>query len=101
MLTRPVTKDRSMKTTNLDYRDGATNLTGVLVGDDARAGRRPGVVLFPDARGIGDHALECAGRLAMLGFVVLVADLYGGGTTARDIPHARELMSALRVDVAR
>ena len=90
-----------MKRTTLDYRDGAVDLRGILLSDEARAGRRPGVVLFPDARGIGDHAVECAGRLARLGFVVLVADLYGGATTARDIPQARELMGGLRSDVVR
>jgi dienelactone hydrolase len=90
-----------MKRTTLDYRDGGVDLRGVLLRDEARAGRRPGIVLFPDARGIGDHAVECAGRLAALGFVVLVADLYGGATTARDIPQARELMGGLRSDVVR
>ena len=90
-----------MKRTTLDYRDGAVDLCGVLLRDEARTGRRPGIVLFPDARGIGDHAVECAGRLAALGFVVLVADLYGGATTARDIPQARELMGGLRSDVVR
>ena len=40
-------------------------------------------------------------RLAVLGLVVLVADLYGDGATARDIPHARELMGQLRSDLAR
>jgi len=83
------------------YRDGVMDLKGILVSDEGRTSRRPGIVLFPDARGIGDHALECAGRLSQLGFAVLVADLYGGGITARDIAHARELMGALRSDVVR
>jgi dienelactone hydrolase len=90
-----------MKRTTLDYRDGAVDLRGVLLSDELRTGRRPGVVLFPDARGIGAHAVECAARLAALGFVVLVADLYGGATTARDIPQARELMRGLRSDLGR
>ena len=90
-----------MKRTTLDYRDGAVDLRGVLLRDEARTGRRPGVVLFPDARGIGDHAVECAARLAALGFVVLVADLYGGGATARDVAQAHEWMGRLRADVER
>lgn len=90
-----------MRTASLDYRDGAVALKGIIICDDKRAGRRPGIVLFPDARGIGGHAIACAERLASLGFVVLVADLYGDGTTARDIPHARELMGQLRSDVTR
>ncbi len=85
----------------LDYRDGVAALKGIIVSDDKRAGRRPGIVLFPDARGIGDHAIACAQRLAALGFVVLIADLYGDGTTARDIPQARELMGQLRADIPR
>lgn len=90
-----------MATARLDYRDGAANLKGIVVSDDKRAGRRPGIVLFPDARGVGSHAMACAERLAALGFVVLVADLYGDGTTARDISHARELMEQLRSDLLR
>jgi dienelactone hydrolase len=90
-----------VRTPTLDYRDGAATLKGVIIDDDRRAGRRPGIVLFPDARGIGDHAIACAERLAALGLVVLVADLYGDGATARDIPHARELMGQLRSDLLR
>ena len=90
-----------MTTTTLDYRDAAAALKGIIVSDDKRAGRRPGIVLFPDARGIGGHAISCGQRLAALGFVVLVADLYGDGTTARDIPHARELMGELRSALTR
>lgn len=90
-----------MAAVTLDYRDGAASLKGIIVSDDRRAGQRPGVVLFPDARGIGDHAIACAERLAALGLVVLVADLYGNGATARDIPHARELMGQLRSDISR
>jgi dienelactone hydrolase len=90
-----------VRTATLDYRDGAAALKGIIISDDNRAGRRPGIVLFPDARGIGDHAIACAKRLAALGFVVLVADLYGDGATARDIPHARELMGRLRSDLTR
>jgi dienelactone hydrolase len=88
-------------TARLNYRDGAANLKGIISSDDKRAGRRPGIVLFPDARGIGTHAIVCAERLAALGLVVLVADLYGDGTTARDIPHARELIGQLRSDLSR
>ncbi|HWZ39267.1 MAG TPA: dienelactone hydrolase family protein [Bradyrhizobium sp.] len=85
----------------LDYSDGVAELKGILLGNQSRAGQRPGIVLFPDARGIGHHAIECAERLNALGFVVLVADLYGGGHTAPDVAQARELMSELRSDVAR
>lgn len=90
-----------MNKASLEYRDSAAELRGVLVTDDSAAARRPGIILFPDARGIGSHAIACAEQLAGLGFVVLVADLYGGGRTAPDVPQAIELMNALRADTAR
>jgi dienelactone hydrolase len=90
-----------MQTKALDYRDGTLRLSGLLVHDDSVSGTRPGIVLFPDARGIGDHAVERARRLAALGFAALVADLYGNGSIARDKAHAWELMGDLRSDETR
>jgi dienelactone hydrolase len=90
-----------MKKIVLGYRDRAFELQGILVTEDSAAGRRPGIVLFPDARGIGTHATARAEQLAALGFVVLVADLYGGGRTAPEVLQAIELMSGLRADTSR
>jgi dienelactone hydrolase len=84
----------------LDYRDGAVTLKGFLA-DDGRSGARPGVVLFPEATGVGDHVIERARRLAALGYVALAADPYGDGKQAKDLPHAIELMTAVRSDVNR
>jgi len=90
-----------MHSRELNYQDGTLALSGLLVRDDQVGGVRPGIVLFPDARGLGEHAIDVARRLAMQGFVVLVADLYGNGTRARDMAHAMELMTQLRSDVTR
>ena len=84
----------------LEYRDGAVTLRGYLA-DDVRPGARPGVVLFPEAFGIGDHVIERARRLAALGYVALAADPYGDGVQAQDLPRAVELMTAVRSDVGR
>ena len=90
-----------MHSRELNYRDGTLSLSGLLVRDDQVDGMRPGIVLFPDARGIGEHAIDVAQRLAMHGLVVLVADLYGSGTRARAMAQAMELMTQLRSDVTR
>ncbi|MEC3947962.1 dienelactone hydrolase family protein [Sphingobium sp. HWE2-09] len=68
-----------------DYQDGDVICKGRLVlpsGTDAR----PGIVVFPDIFGIsdlsepGDHPIDRAIRLAdELGYVALVADVYGEG----------------------
>src|SRR5215813_9822626 len=84
----------------LDYRDGAVTLKGYMA-DEGRPGARPGVVLFPEATGVGDHVMERARRLAALGYVALAADPYGDGKQAKDLPHAIELMTAVRSDVDR
>src|SRR5262245_65929144 len=84
----------------LDYRDGVVTCKG-YVADDGRAGARPGVVLFPEAFGIGEHVIERARRLAALGYVALAADPYGDGAQAQDLPRAIELMTAVRSDVSR
>ncbi len=90
-----------MQHTTLPYRDSSADLRGILITNGTASGRRPGIVLYPDARGIGTHAIACAERLAGLGFVVLLADLYGGGRTAPDVPEAVKLMNALQGDNAR
>jgi dienelactone hydrolase len=90
-----------MHSSELNYQHGGVSLSGLLVRDDQVDGTRPGIVVFPDARGIGDHAIDVARRLAMHGLVVLVADLYGNGTRARDMAQAMELMTHLRSDVTR
>jgi dienelactone hydrolase len=85
----------------LDYTDGPLACRGWLAAGDAAAGPRPGVVLFPDARGMGEAAKECARRLAAEGHVVLVADLYGHAAFVEELPEAVRLMNELRGDVAR
>src|SRR4029079_933078 len=89
-----------MAATTLEYRDGDVRLKGILVRSERRTAG-PAIVLFPDARGVGAHAIECAGRLAELGYPTLVADLYGEGLLARDMTQAGELMRGLRADVDR
>lgn len=88
-----------MPTRTLDYKDGALTLKGFLATPDGAAGPRPGVVLFPEAFGIGAHVMERARRLAALGYVALGADPYGEGAQAADLPKAIELMTAVRSDV--
>jgi dienelactone hydrolase len=68
-----------MKTQQLAYSNGKTNFLGHLAWDDTRSGTRPGIIVFPEAFGLGDHAREKANRLAQAGYVALAADPHGGG----------------------
>ncbi|EJM03025.1 dienelactone hydrolase-like enzyme [Pseudomonas sp. GM102] len=82
-----------IQTQALDYRDGDVICKGQLVlpaGDDSR----PGIVVFPDISGIGEHPLGKANRLAEeLGYLVLVADVYGDGK-APPFPEAGEVVAS-------
>jgi dienelactone hydrolase len=83
------------------YDDGGLVCRGLMVRDKSWVLPRPGILIFPDARGLGDTAKGFARRLADCGFVVLIADLYGQGMFSADVPRAHELMTALRSDVER
>ena len=64
---------------SFDYKQGETVLEGYIAWDDAKAGKRPGILVFPQWTGPSDHEREAARDLAKLGYVAMVADVYGKG----------------------
>jgi dienelactone hydrolase len=77
----------------IEYRDGAVTCKGQLV-LPAGADRCPGVVVFPDISGVAEHPIGRANRLAQeLGYVALVADVYGEGK-APPLPQAMEVVAS-------
>jgi dienelactone hydrolase len=68
-----------MKTQDIAYDAGGEHFVGYLAVDDAKAGRRPGVLLAPEGPGLGDLAKSFARRLAELGHVAFAMDYHGGG----------------------
>ena len=67
----------TVEESSVDYADGGLACRGLVLRDVTQTAPRPGIVLFPDARGIGDTARSYARRLTDRGYVVLIADLYG------------------------
>lgn len=75
-----------------------------LRGDLFRASgsdRKAGILVFPEAYGLNDHARERAERLAKLGYVALAADLHGDGRMIDDLPEALKLLQPLYADPSR
>jgi dienelactone hydrolase len=68
-----------IKTQTFDYKEGDTVLEGFIAFDDAKSGKLPGIVVFPQWTGTSDHERNAAIELAKLGYVALVADVYGKG----------------------
>ncbi len=51
--------------------------TGYLAWDDADTGKRPGIILFHEGGGTGEHVKERARRLAGLGYAAFCPDMFG------------------------
>ena len=63
----------------IEYKDGDTVLAGVLVFNAAAKVpvKLPGVIVVPDWMGVGPFAIERAAKLVELGYIAVVADIYG------------------------
>lgn len=90
----------AIKEIPVTYKDGATTLKGYVVYDDAKKGRRPGVVVVPEWWGITPHVRGEAKRLAGEGYTALVADMYGDGKSADNPTDAGALSGGVMKDPA-
>jgi len=88
-----------MAGTELKYKADGLNMVGSLH-RPAKSGRAPGVIVFPEAFGLGEHAIEKAEKLAQLGYVALAADLHGGRSIVGGAA-VGEALAPLRTDAAR
>lgn len=62
---------------------------------------RAGVLVFPEAFGLGEHAIDRAKQLASLGFVALACDLHGEGRFVDDLQEAMAMLQPLFDDPSR
>jgi len=90
-----------MKTETIEYQDGDLKMRGYLAYDEQKTGKRPGVLVMPEAFGLGPHAKQSAERLAALGYVALAGDPYGDGLVLNDLQEAVKLAGAIFEDPAK
>jgi dienelactone hydrolase len=84
-----------MESKVLSYEADGLQMKSHLYVDGNASGPRPGVLVFPEAMGLGDHAKEKAQRLARAGYVALACDLHGEGTIMTDMPAMMALLGEL------
>lgn len=84
-----------MNTKKIEYSNGKLTFIGQLYWDDSHGGKRPGILVFPEAFGLGEHALQRAEQLAKLGYVALAADPHGEGRLYSDMASLSPAMQAL------
>ena len=65
---------------------------------EPKSGPSAGVLVFPEAFGLGEHAISRAERLAGMGYVALACDLHGDGRLVDDLQQAIELLQPLLAD---
>ncbi len=58
-------------------------------------GKKPGVLVFPEAFGLSEHAIGKAKRLAGMGYAALACDLHGDAKLVEDLQEAIGLLTPL------
>lgn len=87
-----------MTTETVTYSDAGVTLKGFLAYDEKLTGKRPGVLVMPEAFGLGKNAKARAQRLAELGYVALGGDPFGDGKEFTDLQDAIKVAGALMAD---
>jgi dienelactone hydrolase len=89
-----------MQTRNITYQADGLAMDAQLFFEPG-AGRKPGILVFPEGQGLNQHALSRAERLASMGYVALACDLHGERKLFKDFSEASPILAMLRNDVAR
>jgi len=71
--------EAAVKTKVIEYKQGDTVLEGYLAWDDAKTGKRPGVLVVHDWTGVGPYVKKRSEMLARMGYMAFAADIYGKG----------------------
>jgi dienelactone hydrolase len=80
----PMNTQAAIQTKTIEYKCNDVILEGYLAYDDAIKERVPGVLIVHEWRGIGDYEKMRAEKIASLGYVGLVIDIYGKGIRPKD-----------------
>ncbi len=85
------TAQAKMITKTIDYQQGGDTLQGYLAYDDKFTGKRPGVLVAHQWKGLGDYERERARMLAEMGYVAFAFDVYGKGIRPKNREEAGKL----------
>ncbi|MDB5105516.1 MAG: dienelactone hydrolase-like enzyme [Fibrobacteres bacterium] len=88
----------AVKSQTIAYKQDTASLEGMLVRETSLKGKQPGIVLVPDWMGMSDQAKAYAERVAKLGYIVFVADIYGKATRPKDMKEAATVSGIYKND---
>jgi len=81
--------------------DGLAMVSHLYLPETLSDRRAPGVLVFPEAFGLGEHAKSRAERLAALGYVALACDIHGDGKIVGSLDEVMALLGPLFADPSR
>lgn len=92
-----LTASADVVTKPVEYQHAGITFDGSLACDSAASpnAKRPGVLVIGEWWGVNDFVKEQANRLAAMGYIAFVADMYGNGQNTTDAKKAKELASSL------
>ncbi|MDB6109842.1 MAG: dienelactone hydrolase-like enzyme [Pedosphaera sp.] len=85
-------------TETIEYKDGDTVLEGFSAYDTSIQGKRPGVLIVHQWKGLTDYEKHRAEMLAKLGYNVFALDIYGKGIRPKDAQEAGALAGKYKGD---
>ena len=88
--------EAAIKLEPISYQAGTVTANSWLIYDTKFTGKRPGIVVAPEWWGVTDYTKRRGKMLAELGYVALVADLYGNGQHTEDAGEAGKLAGPLK-----
>ena len=88
----------ALKSQTVEYKQGDTTLEGYLVYDEALSGKRPGILVVHEWKGLNTYAKRRADMLARLGYIAFAADIYGKGIRPATIPEAAAISGKFKAD---
>jgi len=89
------TSAAEVRTEEISYSADGVDLKGYLAWDDAKDGRRPGILVVHEWWGQNDYPRSRARQLAELGYTALALDMYGEGKVAVHPGEAMEFMNVV------
>lgn len=80
-----------MNTQTIEYVDGQQKLIGELL-NNKNQGSQPAIIIFHAFEGRGEFTMDYAKKLADLGYMIFIADMYGDAKVADTLPGCFELI---------
>lgn len=89
---------KTLKEEKINYQIAGTNYIGYVYYDVAEKGKRPGILVIDEWWGLTDYGRHRARELASLGYISIVADMFGNGKTVENPTSAQQLASTFYND---